>query len=314
MSQRLRDAADVWVDASRLDDATLAAQIARDEIDVLIDLAGHTADGRLGVMARRPAPLQASYIGYPNTMGLSAVDLRFSDGVADPNEIDGRLISERLVRLPRPFLAYAPPDEAPVIGRSPSGSGRIVTFGSLNNLAKVSPQCLDMWAETMRAVPDSRILLKARSFSDVEARDRITALFEARGVKANRLDLRPHLNNLQEHLETYQEIDIALDSAPYNGTTTTMEALWMGVPVISMQGDRHSSRVGRSLLSAIGLGQFVQNDKRSYVKAAVDLADDVDSRVSLRQRLRGKIASSPLADGQGMAQALEGVIFSAWAR
>jgi protein O-GlcNAc transferase len=126
----------------------------------------------------------------------------------------------------------------------------------LNNLAKASQQCLDVWAETLRAVTNSRLLLKARCFSDVEAQDLTTALFEARGVKTKRLDLRPHVNNLQEHLETYQEIDIALDATPYNRVATTMEALLKGVPVISMEGDRHSSRVGRSLLSAIGLGCF----------------------------------------------------------
>ena len=313
MTGQLKAVADAWVDASTMDDVQLADQIRGDEIDVLIDLAGHTGGGRLGVLARKPAPLQASYLGYPNTTGLEEVDLRFTDGLADPGVDDAHMVSERLVRLPRPFLAYAPSDSAPDVAPRSAGADRPVTFGSFNNLAKVSPETLDLWAEVLRQTPDSRLLLKARGFSDAETRDRFADLFDARGVKRSRLDLRPHTADVADHLAAYNEVDIALDAWPYNGVTTTMEALWMGVPVVTISADRHAGRVGRSLLSAVGLGRMVRHDRRSFVQAAVGLAGDADGRQALRRRLRDKVAASPLVDGQGLAAAIEEAIFAAWA-
>ncbi len=309
MTDRLKDAADVWVDVTKLDDAALASRIQGDGIDVLIDLTGHTAGGRPGVLARRPAPLQATYLGYPNTTGLSAVDLRFVDHATDPLGQDDRMASERLVRLPRPFLAYSPDERAPAIA---TRSGRTMTFGSFNNLAKIGPQCLDLWSEVMRRTPNAKLLMKAKAFADPGSRDRVADQFAARGVKASRLDLRPHAADPQEHLATYGEVDIALDSFPYNGATTTMEALWMGVPVVSLAGNRHAGRVGRSLMTGIGLGRFVSQTPRSFVKAARALAMDAESRASLRTMLRGRVAASPLADGVGLARAIEAALFEAW--
>lgn len=314
VSERLRKAADAWVNLSGMSDIDAATQIMEDGVDVLIDLAGHTAGGRLGIMAHKPAPIQAAYIGYPNTTGLSAIDLRISDVHADPSELDARYHSEKLVRTDRPFLAYAPPEESPVAAPPPALKDKPVTFGSFNNLAKVSAYCLDAWAETMRAVPDSRLLLKARAFSDMEAQQRFRGLLAGRGVKPERVDLRPHAPDLAEHLKTYAEVDIALDTWPYNGATTTMEALWMGVPVVSMTGEMHAGRVGASLLNGVGLSRFAVADKRAFAKAAMTLADDFDTRLALRNSLRNRIVGGPLGDGKSMARALEDAFFDAWAR
>lgn len=311
MTERLKTVADAWVDASRLDDASLAARIVADGVDVLIDLAGHTANGRPGVLARRPASLQATYLGYPNTTGLDAVDLRFTDGLADPASTGGAG-SEHMIRLPRPFLAYAPPQDAPSVRPQNLSRGRDVVFGSFNNLAKLSPSCLALWAETLHAVPGSRLVLKARAFADAGNRSDIEDRFARHGVGRERLDLRPHTGALKDHLAAYGEVDIALDAAPYNGATTTMEALWMGAPVVSLAGDRHAGRVGHSLLGALGLGDLVQADGAGFVAAAARLADDVELRNRLRHGLRDAVAASPLSDGAGLAQAIEAAIFRAW--
>jgi len=310
MTAVLKEAADGWRDVSRLDDDALAATIAADEVDVLIDLAGHTAKGRPGVLARRPAPLQAGYLGYPNVTGLPTVDLRFVDAMTDPDAREDAAAPERRIALPRPFMAYAPPTEAPAVRLRPAGDG--VVFASFNNLAKASPACVDLWAETLLAAPGSRLLLKAKAFAEAESRERFAEAFARRGVGADRLDLRGHTGMLADHLSLYGEADIALDSFPYNGATTTMEALWMGTPVVSLAGRRHAARVGASLLGAAGLADLVATDARGFVAAAARLAADADGRRSLAAGLRDRLASGPLLDGAAMARALEDAIFAAW--
>jgi predicted O-linked N-acetylglucosamine transferase (SPINDLY family) len=307
VGERLRGLAQGWVEAAGMDDDALAARIAADGIDILVDLAGHTNGNRLAVFQRRPAPVQATWIGYPNTTGLETIGYRLTDAIADPPGEADALHSERLVRLPRGFLCYRPPDEAPPPSPRPgvAGPGRAIAFGSFNSLLKLAPGTLDCWARILGRVAGSRLVLKAPGLTSPRARARILALFAARGIAPGRIDLLPFIGARAEHLAAYGRIDIALDSFPYNGTTTTCEALWMGVPVVTLRGDRHAARVGASLLHRIGLDELVAADTAAYVETACRLAADRDRLAATSAGLRARMRASPLCDAAGFARDLE---------
>lgn len=301
---RLRGLADHWRWVSGLDDDRLAAQIREDQIDILIDLSGHTAGNRLPVFQRRPAPLQASWLGYPNTTGLSAIDYRITDAVADPAGAEQHA-TETLMRLEGGFLSYRPPDDAPVVAPLPAQRNGFVTFGSFNNLRKVTPQAIETWSQILNAMPTSKLVLKARPFADPMTADRYRDLFAMQGIDEARLMFRGAIAAPAEHLAAYADIDIALDPFPYNGTTTTCEALWMGVAVIALRGNRHASRVGASLLTQTGLNDLICADRPAYVEAAATLAQDIDKLADRRAALRHRIASSSLCDGAGFCRRME---------
>jgi protein O-GlcNAc transferase len=266
----LRAAADAWRDTARLGDPALLSQIQADAIDILVDLGGHTAGNRLAVFAQRAAPLQLSWIGYPATTGLSRMDYRLTDRWADPPGEADRWHSETLLRLEGGFLCYQAPDDAPA--PSTERNRDAVTFGSFNNLSKINEPVIDAWAAILRAVPDARLLLKSRQLADDGVRGRLIAAFGSRAVDAGRLDLRARIASRAEHLALYHEIDIALDTFPYNGTTTTCEALWMGVPVVALSGTRHAGRVGASLLARAGWEAWIADSPERYVAIASALA------------------------------------------
>ncbi len=251
VTEHLRSLVSEWRDVTALDDAGLARSIRDDRIDILVDLAGFTKDSRLLACTARPAPIQISYLGYPNTTRLPQLDYRITDHVADPDDAD-EVHTETLIRLPRCFLAFAVPNHAPEPGPPPVLQSGQVTFGSFNNLAKVNHKVVALWAEVLRAVAGSRLLLKASGSGDPTTQAHFRDAFGAAGVDPARIDFTAYVATASEHLATYGEVDIALDTSPYNGTTTTCEALWMGVPVITLVGERHSGRVGASLLDAIG--------------------------------------------------------------
>lgn len=304
---RLAARCDRWRAVHGLDDDALAAMIRADGIDILVDLAGHTADNRLPVFARRPAPLQATWLGYPNTTGLAAIDFRLTDAVADPPGRGDADHSERLVRLDRPFLCYDPPALEP----PPRGPGPL-TFGSFNALAKLSPATLAAWAAILTAVPEARLLLKARGFADPETADGWHARFAAAGIAPDRLELVGRVAATEGHLARYAEVDVGLDPFPYNGTTTTMEALAMGVPVIALAGTRHSGRVGAAILGPLGLGDLVAGDVAAYVATAVRLARDGAWRAGLRATLPERLRASLLCDAGSFARAVETVYRDEW--
>ena len=310
---RLRTLADSWRNTCRLTDAQVAEMVRADGIDILVDLAGHTADNRLLVFARKPAPVQVTYLGYPNTTGLQTVDYRLTDAWADAEELPNGY-TEELVRLPHGFLRYAPPKEAPPVGRLPARETDYVTFGSFNNLPKVNPGVVARWSEILLAVPNSRLLLKTKSFNDEATQERYFGLFAQNGVGREHLDFIGHTPSSREHLALYNQVDIGLDPFPYNGTTTTCEALWMGVPVITLAGEVHAGRVGVSLLSSVGLTELIADTADQYISLAVELAGNVNRLSSLRANLRGRVAASPLCDGQTFTHALEAAYRSMWRR
>ena len=297
-----------WIKTSGLRDDELAAQIAADELDVLIDLAGHTGL-RLRLLARRLAPVQITWLGYPASTGLSAIDFRLTDARADPPGYEA-LNSERLLKLPRSYFCYRPRDVAPLAGPLPAlARDREVTFGSFNIVAKISATTLGLWASVLRVVPRSRLLLKATAFAYPSVRDRLRAELGARGIDAERIEMRGWVN--QGHLEAYNDVDIALDTTPFNGATTTCEALWMGVPVVTLEGDRSQGRMGISILTAAGCEAWVATSAGGYVEIAQRLAGDLGALQDVRSGLRAKVGASPLMDGKEFARGFEQTLFAA---
>lgn len=304
VTERLKQLAHRWRDVADLDDAQLLRSIADDGIDLLVDLNGHTAGGRLGVFARRAAPVQATFIGYPDTTGVVAMDYRLSDGIADPAGAE-RFCTESLLRLPGCFLCYRPPGNAPAVAPAPCVGNGYITFGSFNNLAKVNRQVIALWAELLQSTPDSRLVMKNPSLTDRATRERFAAMFADCGITADRLDLLGFIADDGGHLGAYGRVDVALDTFPYNGTTTTCEALWMGVPVVSLRGDRHGARVGASLLTALGRPEWIAATAAQYVELARGLAQDCAGLAQIRTQLREQMRASSLCAEQTYVRAVE---------
>jgi len=278
---------DHWHDIAGLDDDAAADLVRRAGIDLLIDLSGHTAGHRLGVFARKPVPRQATWLGYPATTGLAQIDFRLVDRVSDPDPA----MTETPVFIDGGFLAYAPPPNAPDTARI--GTGPV--FGSFNNLAKLSPATIALWAKLLRAMPGAKLILKAHSFEEAATRDVILAKF---GDVASRIELHGWLG---AHLDLYRKIDVALDPLPYNGTITTFEALWMGVPVVTLPGRAHAARVGASILRYAGFGDWIAKDEAAFIDTAMRLAKAPSSR----DQVRARFAASSLMDGKRIAHAIE---------
>jgi predicted O-linked N-acetylglucosamine transferase (SPINDLY family) len=296
---------------SGLDDGELARLIRADRIDILVELAGFTKDSRLLACTARPAPIQISYLGYPNTTGLPQIDYRITDHRADPDDADD-FHTETLIRLPRCFLAFAAPEHAPEIAPPPVLHNDCVTFGSFNNLAKVNGKVVALWAEVLRTVPGSRLLLKASGTGDPDAQRHLRGAFAAEGVAADQIEFAAYAASARAHLEAYRQVDVALDTFPYNGTTTTCEALWMGVPVVTLAGERHAARVGASLLSAAGFPAGIAERRADYVTTARLLAEQRQLLAALRANLRADMARSRLCDATGHARALEEAYRAVW--
>ncbi len=312
-TDRMRSQADGWRSIYGLTDAAAAERVMADRIDILVDLAGHTAGNRLGLFARRPAPIQATCIGYPNSTGLACMDYRLVDAITDPPGDGDALYTERLVRLPRCFLAYQPPPDAPAVAAR-AGSTGPVTFGSFNTLPKINAGTVAAWAAILDRVRHSRMLIKAPSLADAGTRVALEAMFARHGIAASRLELVGALEKRGDHLALYNRIDLGLDCFPYNGTTTTCEAMWMGVPVVTFRGDRHAGRVGASLLHAVGLDALVAESVEGFVDRACALAAEPTRLAALKQGLRARMAASPLCDSEALARAVETAYREMWAR
>lgn len=297
VTERLKNLVSHWIDISGLSDEEVAAKIHYDSIDVLIDLAGHSGRRiRLPVFSGHPARLQISWLGYPATTGLTAIDCRITDEIADPLGEADRWHSERLIRLKGGFLCYQAPANAPDVSLLPAANNGYITFGSFNMLPKLSLGTIITWAKILRRVPDSRILLKCPSFADMQAANKIARAFRDFGIESSRVMLRSASPTTVEHLACYAEMDIALDPFPYCGTTTTFEALWMGVPVITLLGDRHAGRVGASILTHIEHKELIAQDASEYVNTAVSIANDSEKLICYRGTLRKRLSCSTLCD------------------
>jgi len=317
VSRVIRSHAQGWFTTCGIGDDDVARRIAADRIDVLVDLAGHSNGNRLGVLARRPAKAQGTWIGYPATTGMDCVDFRITDAIADPPGLSDALNTERLVRLDPVFLCFAGPPDAPEPDPSPCLSAGHVTFGSFNNIMKLSPSVVATWSRILAAVPGSRLLLKSSSAIDQAATDALLARFAAQGVAPGRVRCEPKSRMLADHYRLYGQVDIALDPFPYNGTTTTCEAMWMGLPVIALMGvaGRHAARVSASLLRSAGLNELVAASEDEYVRIAARLAADHDMLARLRSGMRARLLGSPLMNARSAALAVERVYREAlWAR
>lgn len=313
MTEKIRKAATVFRDCSTMNDAEIFKKIRADRVDILVELAGHSGSHKLGMMARRPAPVQATYLGYPHTTGLTNVQYRIVDGRTDPEDAPAHA-SEELWRLPRSFLCYDPPTDAPEPTALPSAGGTPFTFGSFNEAKKISGEIVGLWSRVLERVPGSRLLLKAGSFEDETVRRGVTERFEAEGIAADRLEILARIPSMAEHLALYGRVDLALDTYPYHGTTTTCEAMWMGVPTVSLVGDRHAARVGASLLHSVGLDELVARTHDEFVEIAAGLAGDRARLAEMRRGLRESMRASALCDRFGFTRDLEHAYRQWWHR
>lgn len=308
----LKTSADHWQVIIGLDDRRVSEMVRTDGIDILIDIAGHTGKNRLGVFACKPAPVQVTWLGYPNTTGLQAVDWRLVDAITDPEGIADNLAVERLYRMPAPFLCYEPAPKTPDVGPLPASANGYITFGCFNKINKISDRTVRLWARVLAAVPRSRMILKSLSFNDGPTRDRLLDIMTEAGIAPDRIELLGWEPLLKGHLEVYHRVDVALDTVPYNGTTTTCEAAWMGVPSVVLLGDRHAARVGATINAALDLFHLIGADEEGYVSATVNLAADIASLAELRRGLRERMRLSPLCDGQGFARKFETALRTMW--
>ena len=307
---RLQSLANHWRAISGWSDERVAQLIRADAIDILVDLAGHLAHSRLLAFARKPAPIQATYLGYPDTTGLSAIEYRLTDALADPPGQGDAFYTEKLIRLPRCAWCYRPDDASPPAERDPA-DGRI-TFGSFNAAMKINAPLIAVWARILRAVPGSRMIIKDGQGTPSPAHPRLRREFERHGISADRVELLSFVPDVSEHLRLYRRVDVALDTFPYHGTTTTCEAMWMGVPVVTLAGDRHVSRVGVSLMDQVGLADLVARSGEEYLRLAASLAADVARRAQLRQDLRQRMQRSPLMDGPRFARDVDAAYRQMW--
>ncbi len=311
VTQHLRGLAREWRDIAALADGDAARLIRDDAIDILVDLSGHTAGNRLLLFARRPAPVQMTWLGYLGGTGMAAMDYRITDRYADPQGEADNQYREQLLRLPHSKWCYLPPAAMPACNALPAQSGGYVTFGSFCSFARISNETMRAWALLLRRLPGAR--LRMIGAPGGESLDRMLEIFDAAGVYADRLDLVGRLP-LDACLQQYLQIDIALDPFPCNGATTTCESLWMGVPVVSRSGRSGASRSGISLLTNAGLAQLVADSWESYVDIALSLATDLPALAQLRATLRERLRASPLLDAEGFTRDLEALYRDAWRR
>ena len=313
VTARFARAFDRWTPIHGVGEDEVAGRIRADGIDILVDLMGLSAHCRPGIYMRRPAPVQITYLGYPGTTALDCFDARLCDALTDPPGTTETLFTEPLLRLPRLFLAYRPIQPAPdPAARPPVIRNGHVTFGCFNNPTKLTDAMIGTWRKVLDAVPGSRLILRHGFNGKPSIAADLRRMFDRAGFSAARVEIAGPVGSPRDFLACYDEIDIALDCFPYGGTTTTCEALWMGVPVVTRAGRPHASRVGLSILDAVGLRDLATGSEGAYVAACSRLAADHARLVDLRQGLRARIQASPLGDAAGLARAVEGAFMDLW--
>jgi predicted O-linked N-acetylglucosamine transferase (SPINDLY family) len=310
VTRRLQNLAKGWRWTNGRSDEQVCEQIRNDQIDILVDLAGHTAGNRIGIFAHKPAPIQATWLGYLNTTGLTTVDYRLTDGILDPPDL-APLDTEELLRLPHGFCCFLPPTDAPAVSPLPALSRGYLTFGSLNSLFKVNPKVFDLWSRLLQALPSTRLLMFRDTLTG-GAIDYIQGQFAERGISADRLDLRRG-TNAQGYLGIYSEIDVGLDTFPFTGGVTTCESLWMGVPVLSLCGFRPAGRNSAALLASAGLEDWTVHNPQEYVDRGLKAANELEYLAALRAGLRERLKTT-LCDAVRFARELEEAYRSMWQR
>jgi protein O-GlcNAc transferase len=297
ITERLKKSTDHWRTIYAVSDEMAAELIRADRIDILIDLAGHTANNRILLFARKPAPVQVNWMGFPPTTGLSAIDYKIVDHYTDPPEMTEQFYSEKLMRLPESFVCFLPDRGSPDVGPLPALTTGYITFGSFNNLPKVTPHVVALWGKILNSLPDSCLIMKNYIFSDTDTCQYVADMFVQVGISKGRIILQS-ADPSPKHLKSYNAVDIGLDTFPFNGLTTTCEAMWMGVPVITLAGTGYAARAGVGLLSTVGLSELIANTQDEYIKIARSLALDINRLILLRSSLRDRMAHSPLIDAQ----------------
>jgi len=306
VTEQLKACSTLWRDVHPLTNEQLYTQIRNDEIDILVDLAGYGGmKSRMPVFARKAAPVQVTYLAYPNTTGLTRMDYRIVDEFTDPVGVAETLSSEKLARLKNSFLCYEPEEVSPSIESLPADNTGVFTFGSFNNYLKITDDVIDAWSKILSQVPNSRIYVKASVFADHGLQKDFAARCKSVGIERKRLLLSSLIIDKQSHLSKYNQVDIHLDTYPYNGTTTTLEAMWMGVPTVTWTGESHRSRVGNSIMSNLGLADYIAHTKEEYIDLAVSKANDLDVLRTVRAESRARISESAIMDNKGFVKELE---------
>jgi predicted O-linked N-acetylglucosamine transferase (SPINDLY family) len=308
MTEQLRQHADAWRGIVGLPDFDAANLIRQDGIDILVDLALHSANNRLGVFAQKPAPVQATYLGYCGSTGIDAMDYRLSDPYLDPPNLDSSVYSEQTMRLPETYWCYGVSGPAPEPSLPPAAACGFITFGCLNNFAKVSRPAMDLWAEILRGVPSSRLIIHSHPGQHLIA---VRERFAGNGVSPDRLEFARE-QPWPKYVQTYERIDIAFDPFPWGGGITTFNALWMGVPVVTLAGQTAIGRGGASILSNLGEPKLIASTKQEYVQIAMNLANDLPRLIELRRTLRARMRASPLMDAPRFARNMEAVYREIW--
>jgi len=309
IGERFRTLSDGWRITLGVPDPKIAEMVRADQIDVLVDLGGHTSGHRLSTFSWRGAPVQASYLGYPNTTGMKAIQHRITDAIIDPPE-ERSYYTEQLVRLPGLCCCWQP-QAAPDVTAAPCLANGFVTFGSMMNLLKINDGVIDLWAKVLRAVPSSRLLLYRNSLNG-RARDHFGRQFIERGITPERFEMLRASQDGTGHLQEYAKIDVSLDAHPWSGYTTTFESLWMGAPLVTLRGARPSGRMSASILTAVGLGEFIAETPRQFVEIASTLANTPGRLAKLRGALRDEVRRSPLCDGKTFTLKLEAAYRDLW--
>jgi protein O-GlcNAc transferase len=302
-----------WRSIAGKSDSDVAEMIRRDGIDILVDLTGHMADNRLLVFARKPAPIQVSALGYPDTTGLYVIDYRLTDGHIDPPTSTEQFYSETLQRLPRTFACYTPPADAPDVSPLPAATKGWVTFGSFNSLLKLHPALLERWAEILKQTPRSQMIIAAHGFEEAAVQNYFAGIFQNKGIDRQRLQFYGN-QPLGEYLSLHGQVDLALDSFPINGHTVNCHALWMGVPVITLAGVTCCQRLCSSVLANLDLRQFIARTPEEYVRIAAEAASDLNRLSELRSGLRERMRKSPVMDAAGYARDVEAAYRQMWRR
>ncbi len=310
ITARLRSHADAWRNIARLDHEQVAQRIRRDGIDILVDLTMHMARNRLLVFARKPAPVQACWLAYPGTTGLSTIDYRITDPYLDPPGLYDGCYAEESVRLSDTFWCYDPLDNEPAVNALPAAERGYVSFGCLNNFCKVNPFVIKTWARVLNAVDRSRLTVLA---GEGTHRRHTLEILAKEGIGRERVTFVPHQPR-QQYLQCYHDIDIGLDTVPYNGHTTSLDSFWMGVPVVTLVGQTVVGRAGLCQLMNLGLPELIATSPEQYVQIAADLARDIPRLSNLRATLRQRLQSSPLTDASRFARNLEAAYRQMWRR
>ncbi|HEY1921450.1 MAG TPA: hypothetical protein VGG44_01695, partial [Tepidisphaeraceae bacterium] len=310
MTARLKKAATAWRETAALSDADFSRVIRDDRIDILVDLSSHTAGNRLRVFAQKPAPVQITWLGYPGTTGLAGIDYRLTDPYLDPFGQNDGVYTEKSIRLPNCFWCYEGPENGPPVGDLPASKSHYITFGCLNHFTKVSAGVLDLWARLLAEIPSSRLMIHTHRDNH---RKLALRRFADAGVAADRITFVGR-KSIDSYFAAYDQIDVALDPFPYGGGATTCDALWMGVPTITLRGRTAVGRGGASLLSNVGLPQFIAADLDEYIAIAKTTAGDTESLRHLRGNLRARMLQSPLMDAEQFARDMEAAFRTAWLR